>query len=310
LERVHARDEIAVATPFDAIGEKLKAVATGWSAYTAFASFLLYVLGYLTLRFHLTALGVGTDLTVLDERYLFAGARFVVYLVSAVPIVLLLALIVLGVLYVPFWLLPASIRSGMSARWTQIRAQPIRLTVAGIIISVLMIQLVMRQCFAYSNLLLAPNLPPEPAWLACLMRNDGLMSLFYSALIAGAAIPAAIAFGLNGSPEERRSYWLLRAMLIFLIAVQLLLLPANYGVLIVDKSLARVGLIGAEPVKEGLQAWLVWEGKDAVTYFIRKSAGNTRSLLTIPRVDAKKTDIIGYDRIVPTLVSDPEERRE
>ena len=294
----------------DTIGEKLKTVATGWSSYTAFASFLLYVLGYLTLRFHLTALGVGTDLTVLDERYLFAGAKFVVYLVSAVPIVLLLALIVLGILYVPFRLLPASVRIGASARWTQTRAHPIRLTLAGVIVSVLMIQLVMRQCFAYSNLLLAPSLPPEPAWLAGLMRNDGLMSLFYSALVAGAAIPAAIVFGLHGSPDERRSFWLLRALLIFLVAVQVLLLPVNYGILIVDKSLARVSSIGAEPVKEGLQAWLVWEGKDGVTYFIRKSEGHTRSLLTVPRVDAKKTEIIGYDRIVPTLVSDREGRRE
>jgi hypothetical protein len=299
-----------VATPFEAIGGKLKAVATGWSAYTAFATFVLYVLGYLTLRFHLTALGIGTDLTVLDERYLFAGARFVVYLVSAVPIVLLLVLIVLGIAYVPFRLLPASVRTGMSARVAQICAQPRRLTLAGVIVSVLMIQLVMRQCFAYSNLLLSPSLPPDPAWLAALMRNDGLMSLFYSALVAGAAIPAAIVFGLQGNLDERKSLWLLRALLIFLVAVQILLLPVNYGVLIVDKWLARVSLIGSEPVKEGLQAWLVWEGKEGVTYFIRNSEGDKRSLLTVPRADAKRTEIIGYDRIVPTLVSDREGRRQ
>lgn len=299
-----------MATPFDAIGGKLKAVATGWSAYTAFLTFLLYVLGYLTLRFHLTALGVGTDLTVLDERYLFAGARFVVYLVSAVPIVLLLVLIVLGVAYVPLRLLPASLRTAISSRLMQIGAQPVRLTLAGVIVSVLMIQLVMRQCFTYSNLLLSPSLPPDPAWLAALMRNDGLMSLFYSALVAGAAIPAAIVFGLQGNPDDRRSLWLLRALLMFLVAVQVLLLPVNYGVLIVDKWLARVSLVGADPVKEGQQAWLVWEGKEGVTYFVRNSEGNTRLLLTVPRVDAKRTEIIGYDRIVPTLVSDRERRRE
>ena len=299
-----------MATPLDTIGEKLKAVATGWTSYTAFASFLLYVLGYLTLRFHLTALGVGTDLAVLDERYLFAGAKFVVYLVSAVPIVLLLALIVFGLLYIPFRLMPASVRTSVCVRWTQNRADPIRLALAGIIVSVLIIQLVMRQCFVYSNLLLAPSLPPEPAWLACLMRNDGLMSLFYSGLVAGTIIPAAIVFSLHGRPDERRSSWLLRAVLIFLVAVQVLLLPVNYGVLIVDKSLARVSLIGTEPVKEGQQAWLVWEGKDGVTYLVHNSEGNTRSLLTVPRADAKKTEIIGYDRIVPTLVSDQEGRRE
>jgi hypothetical protein len=299
-----------VATPLDSIGEKLKALATGWTSYTAFGSFVLYVLGYLTLRFHLTALGVGTDLAVLDERYLFAGAKFVVYLVAAVPIVLLLALLLSGLLYVPLRLMPVSVRASLRARWTQARAHPVRLALAGIVISVLMIQLVMRQCFAYSNLLLAPGLPSDPAWLACLMRNDGFMSLFYSGLVAGTIIPAAIVFGLHGNAEETRSAWLLRAVLIFLVAVQLLLLPVNYGVLIVDKSLARVSLIGADPVTEGQQAWLVWEGKDGVTYLVRRSGGDTRSLLTLPRADIRKTEIIGYDRIVPTLVSDEKGRRE
>ena len=32
----------------------------------------------------------------------------------------------------------------------------------------MMIQLVMRQCFLFSNLLLAPSLP-EPEWLQCLL---------------------------------------------------------------------------------------------------------------------------------------------
>lgn len=299
-----------MATPLDTLGEKLKTLATGWTSYAALGSFLLYLLGYLTLRFHLTALGVGTDLAVLDERYLFAGAKFVVYLVSAVPIVVLVVLIVFGILYVPFRLMPESVRVRMRARWTQIRTHPFRLTVAGIVVSVLVIQVVMRQCFFYSNLLLAPRLPADPGWLAHLMRNDGLMSLFFTGLVAATVIPAAVAFGLSGGPDEGQSLKLLRALLIFLVAVQALLLPVNYGVLIADKSLARVSQVGAEPVGEGRQAWLVWEGKDGVTYLVRKTEGNTRSLLTVPRADATKIEITGYDRIVPVLVPLDEGRRE
>jgi hypothetical protein len=169
-----------------------------------------------------------------------------------------------------------------------------------------MIQVVMRQCFFYSNLLLAESLPAKPSWLARLMYNDGLMSLFFSGLMAGTLIPAAILFNLFRSSDERRSLKLLRGLLAFLVAVQVLLLPVNYGVLIMDKSLARVTSVGAERVSDGQQAWLVWEGKDGVTYFQRKSEGNVRSLITLPRVDVKQTEITGYDPIVPVLVPEKE----
>ena len=293
--------------PLDTLREKLVKLAASWTSYTAFGSFLLYVVGYLSLRFHLTALGAGTDLAVLDERYLFTGARCLVYLVSLVPIVVLLALILLCVIYAPLRLVPERARARLSAPLT-VRAHPVRLTLAGIILSVLMIQVVMRQCFLYSNLLFAQSLPADPSWLAPLMRNQGLMSLFFSGLIAGTVIPAAILFRLYETSDERQSLKMLRGLLTFLVAVQVLLLPVNYGVLVVDKSLARVTSIGAEKLKEGQQAWLVWEGKDGVTYFQRSTQGNSRSLITVPRADVKETEITGYDPIVPVLVAEREER--
>lgn len=45
---------------------KIKELSGSWSAFTVLGSFVLYVFGYLSLRFHLTALGAGTDLAVLD----------------------------------------------------------------------------------------------------------------------------------------------------------------------------------------------------------------------------------------------------
>lgn len=69
-----------------------------WSVVTAIASFGVYVLGYLALRFQLTALGIGTDLELVDERYLFEGAKFLVYLVATIPLVVLIVapLVLLG----------------------------------------------------------------------------------------------------------------------------------------------------------------------------------------------------------------------
>jgi hypothetical protein len=288
-------------TPLD----RLKELVAGWPSYAAFGSFLLYVVGYLTLRFHLTALGVGTDLAVLDDRYLFTGARFIVYLMSLLPIVVLLALILLGVIYIPLRFVPERARVWLYGSWT-IRAHPVRLTLLGVVLSVLMIQVVMRQCFFYSNLLLRQSLPADPSWLAPLMCNDGLMSLFFSGLIAGTVIPAWILFSVYGSPDERRNFKLLRGLLALMVVVQVLLLPVNYGYLIVDKSLARVTSVGSERLREAQQAWLVWEGKDSVTYFQRNTEGNIRCLITVLRADAQQTEITGYDPIVPVLVAERE----
>ncbi|MGH8532426.1 MAG: hypothetical protein ACREV1_06750, partial [Gammaproteobacteria bacterium] len=101
-----------MADPWQTVKDQLSALAGNWASYTALGSFTLYVLGYLSLRFHLTALGIGTDLAVLDERYLFTGARFFVYLVSTVPTVILLLIILAAIGYLPYRILfPRSVRT-------------------------------------------------------------------------------------------------------------------------------------------------------------------------------------------------------
>jgi hypothetical protein len=44
------------------IGKALGKVPAKWGLFMAVASFFVYVIGYLALRFKLTALGIGTDL--------------------------------------------------------------------------------------------------------------------------------------------------------------------------------------------------------------------------------------------------------
>jgi hypothetical protein len=46
----------------------------------------------LRLRFNLTAIGLDTEIPVLDERHLFTGASLVVYVAAAVPGIVLIAL--------------------------------------------------------------------------------------------------------------------------------------------------------------------------------------------------------------------------
>jgi hypothetical protein len=277
--------------------ERVKSLAGEWTQYTVVGSFLLYVVGYLTLRFHLTAIGIGTDLAVLDERYLFTGARFFVYLVSSVPNIVLVALPVALIAWAVSRLIPAAARAS-AHEWMM---QPVRLTVFGIVFAVVMIQFVMRQCFVFSDLLLAPTLPPEPAWLVTLLLDGRLMPLYFSALVGACAIPLAILVALRTAEAPGGSAAFAKGLLTFLVAVEVLLLPINYGVLIVDKSLPRVAALGDKPLAGDEEAWLVWEGNDGVTFLIRSQEHKRRVLLTLPRTEVRRTEILGFDRILPRL---------
>jgi hypothetical protein len=284
-----------------------------WSSYTLLGSFALYVLGYLTLRFHLTALGIGADLSVLDERYLFTGARFLVYLISSVPSLLLLIALIATPIWLLFsilsWIVGARLRSFIYKQWANVLSWwmiPNRLALTGILFALLMIQLVMRQCFQLNNLLLAENLPADPSWLRSLLvaPTDGPMALYFSALLAGVAVSAVIFFALKHRADTTGNALLLNSLLGFLLGVQLLLIPVNYGILIVDKAMPQVsGLEKPGNLQPNEQAWLVWEGNEGKTFLLRKQQTGTyiKSLITLPRETIKNLEIIGYDRIFEVL---------
>lgn len=277
------------------LGASVSALGSDWTKYSVLGSFVLYVFGYLAVRFHLTAIGVGTDLAVLDERYLFAGARFLVYLVSSIPSMLLIVLPIAFLLYSVRRLRPAIEHAASGSP----DGRPVVLAWSGVVVAVIAIQFVMRQCFLVSNLLLAPTLASLPAWLVRLLFNDQLMPLYFGALVLMCGISLAILF-LIREAEPIGVTGLGRGLLAFLVLVQILLLPVNYGILIMDKSLARVASVTDEPLANGDAAWLVWEGKEGVTFLVRR--GNQRRvLLTVPRADIKRTEIVGFDPIVPTL---------
>jgi hypothetical protein len=77
------------------------------------------------------------------------------------------------------------------------------------------------------------------------------------------------------------------------------LLPVNYGVLISTQQLPRLTELGGEATPSGQLGWLLWDSKDAVTYFVR-DANDQRMIVTVPRKDAK-VRIIAYDDIFCVL---------
>ena len=257
-----------------------KRLAGDWTQYTVVGSFVLYVLGYLVLRFHLTAMGLATDLTIVDERYLFTGARFVVYLAATIPV----SLVIVHAVWQLWRRLPG-----------RVRAMCVTPTFA-IVFSLLTIQLVMRQCFLIGHLLLADNLSPAPSWLVFLLIDDRYLLLFFSVLVAACTLPIATLIITRGhavSPVKR-------GVLAFLAAVQVLLLAVNYGYLVVDKTLARVAAIGDEPLPQGTDGWLVWEGEQGVT-FLTRDAAHRRALITVPKSKIERMEVIGFDPILRRL---------
>lgn len=278
-----------MADTIEPLAGKLKELAGSWASYTALGSFALYVVGYLSLRFHLTALGIGTDLAVLDERYLFTGAKFLVYFLSSIPIVVPITLV--------GWLLARLISARIREKTRAWLSHPARLALAGIAISVVMIQLVMRQCFEFSNLLLAAVQPAAWQWQVMLSCEELARMCFFSALVEGVVVTGILLLAARNHMEQTPRSRFLTGLLAVLVAIQFLLLPVNYGVMIIDKILPKVAdLGGVEQLKEGQEAWLVWEGKEGVTWLVR--GGEQQKLVTLPQKEVKKTEIVRYDSIL------------
>jgi hypothetical protein len=277
------------------LGAGVTALGGNWTKYSVVGSFVLYLFGYLAVRFHLTAIGIGTDLAVLDERYLFAGARFFVYLLSSVPSILLILLPIMGVLWGLARLNPVA---ALALRTLPAR-RPAALAWLGVVLAVIMIQFVMRQCFLLSNLLLAPALPAEPSWLVALLSGEQWTPLFFAGLMLMCVVSASIWIAIRHA-GPLGPVRIGRDLLAFLVVVQVLLLPVNYGILIMDRMLPRVAGIAGDPASDGDAAWLVWEGKDGVTFLVRHK-NQQRVLLTLPRADVKRIEIVGFDPLVPTI---------
>ena len=283
------------------IAEKAGGLAGKWTAYTAFGSFLLYLLGYLTLRGQLNTFGVTSGLDILDQKYLFAGCRFLVFLAAAVPNVLIVVLLLVAIGYGPYKLVPAGVKSHVG-RWICDRCTPpARLPLLGVVIAVGLIQFVLRRCFVLGNLLLSNSLPED--WVSSvLLTSDPLAQLYFMVLVAGTLTSGTILFlAVRNSGEKSSVSQFLVGLLAFLVVIEFLLLPVNYGVLIATQQLPRMAEISGEKLPEGTRIWLVWDTKDELTYFVRDPS-DQRMLLNLPRRESK-LKIVGYDDIFCELFS-------
>jgi len=289
--------------------ERIKSLAGGWTAYTALGSFFLYFFGYLTLRFHLNTLGITTDLAVLDERYFFAGASFLVYLVASAASAALILLVLAGLAWLVYRAM-ARMRSSAPGKAASNRlhaylASPGRLMLTGVVCSIALIQFVLRKCFLFDNLLPAP-FQLDQGWTTALLL-DGvpeLTALFFPALLLGIGMSVGLYFAARRLPVQTAYSRALGYVLVILLAIEFLLLPVNYGVLIWERRFAKVGSLGGqEPLKPGQEAWMIWQGKDWTTYLVRSREGGnaTSSLVSLPDKDRSRIQVACYDRVFRIL---------
>ncbi len=259
-----------MAVASDGLLDKAGSFLGKWTSYAAFGTFVLYLLGYLTMRFHFYSFGIFAELAVLDERYLFAGAQFLVYLAGTIPILAVVALIV-------------RLLDKLVARWS-LRQRVVdffavgnRLAIWGVLLSVAVIQFVSRQCYAFSNLLLRNELPP-PVWLHCVLLDEagGLQQIYFALLTIGALVAAWMARAAWSRSVPTR--W--PALLALLAGIQFLFLPVNFGILVANKELPSIET-DAGP------RWLVWTDEKSVTFLER--AGNGERFLIVERKDDVKT---------------------
>ena len=159
------------------------------------------------------------------------------------------------------------------------------------------------------DLLLASRLPDDPAWLRPLLLIPEAKPVYFDALVAACLLPTAMLAWLHGVPYPRRGVAFGRRLLAVLVAIQWLLLPINFGVLIVDQSLPRVTAAGTRPVAPGDTVWLAWEGQGALTFLVCHADATRRSLVVLARDKAGPIEIVAIDPIFATLFSADGRRR-
>jgi hypothetical protein len=297
---------------WESMTAKLKDVGAGWTTFIAVGSFFLYMLGYLVLRFHITVLGIATELAVLDERYIFAGAQFLVFIMTFVPIMVFLLLVLLAIVYLPYRILPGRLRIGVADALTRggegVRrcfCTGDRVLFLGVVFSLFMIQFVMRQCLSFSNLLVNPCLP-EQVWLRTTVTSPGLLGIHFAAMIVANATATGLLLCPTGQDQKSAYTATLRGMLVFLVAVQWFMLPVNYGMLWYQKELPKVEIPETKYSLPGREAWLVWEGKEGHIFFVRQvdEGKRQRYLVTVPKKEIKEIRITAYQGLFPLAFGD------
>jgi len=290
---------------FVSLSTHLKMIASNWTSYTLLGSFILYLTGYLSLRFHMSVFGLGTDISVFDERYFFTGVNFFIYIISSIPILILIGIIVYFPIKIIIKLFKRFIDSFFPS-WT-IDAHFILLI--GIVCSTIFIQFFMRKCFLLTNVLVSNNIEQieKEKWLIHILNQDDLFwsNFYFPLLLIGLILSFIIWWNIQKTVSSSQEFFWFKHLLSFLIVSQFLFLPINYGALIMSQTAPRVATPKVlKNNQDKLEFWLVWEGEKGVTYLKRNLLKkDEKSLLTLNKKDVNHEEILCYDNLLKIILN-------
>ncbi len=283
----------------NSLESRVKTLATAWSTALAAGSLALYAAGYLAQRFRLRALGIEPELEIVDERYLFTGAHFFIYLLTLVPMALVFLLpLALVVAVARRWRPPRARidgtgRAAARALW---QAPPGRLGLFGVVWAVAAVQLVMRRVFYLEDLLLEP-LPCDPFWFERLARDEtGVAEPLLLAGLVLLTLPTLLCLARAG----RRRAW--AAPLAALALVQLLLLPVHFGVLAAGGAVDRLAALpGEEPASK---VWRIFATGAESTFLVeRPGSPAVRRLVIVPAKKLERLEVTRRERLFAVLAA-------
>ena len=275
------------------VEQRLKNLATAGTAAAALGTALLQGAGYVSTRFHLRALGVDASVSLLDERFLFEGANFLIYVLATLPVILLVLLPLAALA----WPLRQHLRGLCDRIATHLTPQ--RVALFAVVWAVLAIQLVMRQAYDLRHLLLQPTC--QPHWLyAVLLDEIGILGQLFFAGLELLTLPTLAAlvhlWHRRLEPGIPSALTLVTALAL----VQLLLLPVNFGALSAGSDLPRILKLPEEPATS--RVWQVWESKERPAFLVvRPGEPRVRRLVFIPADDLGHLEVLSHDDVLQVL---------
>jgi len=283
-----------------------------WATFITIGSFVLYFFGYLTLRFHLCAMNVTSDYQFIDERYLFAGVNFFLYLFLSIPIVVLLIFIIICIVFIFYILnklllqmiaklLPKTTQSYIQTKWKNFVSYlvgPLPLLCTSVLLTFLFIQIVMRKVLLIKSISLLKSLPDDGIGgilLHLMMNCQNSSNFYFMSLIIVTGLSMTSWLYLKQVQFTQIKLKILHIFLGILILIQIILLPVTYGILINEKQLPKIAKNKALPLKTTESAWLIWEGNKYMNFLVKNSQTNKTRVLTVSRDTIKHLSVEGTD---------------
>lgn len=235
--------------------EPLLELAKAWGAVSALATALVYLAGYLVLRSHMAAWGIEVERSVLDLRYLFSGASFLMFAFLNIAwwaaMLLLLAAATATVPALRSWFAAFEI-----GQWMAIAGAIVSLYAFFVLYSAPVMSL--RSLFLKEEVDRVRFFGANPARRLYARVLGGRSATLHARILhVGAALPLVVWALYTPSGSDVVSM-LVQASLLIAAGGQILLLPVHYGILYYE---AERPVLALKPENGGGRALLLFRGE-------------------------------------------------